>query len=54
MKALLNTKKCCLAAARMIQRTELLPQFQSCDIDEVGEEVEQEEQEEEDEVLIRG
>ena len=54
LKVLLNTKKGCLAAARMVQRIELLPQFQSCDIEEVGEEVEQEEQEEEDEVLIRG
>jgi hypothetical protein len=40
----------------MIQRTELLAQFKSCDIHEVEEEereVEEEEEEEEEEVLIR-
>jgi hypothetical protein len=34
----------------MIQRTELLAQFKSCDIDEV----EEDEEEEEEEVLTRG
>ena len=50
LQALLETKKGCLAAAGMIQRTELLAQFKSCDIDEV----EEDEEEEEEEVRIRG
>jgi hypothetical protein len=54
LKALLSTKKGCLAAVRMIQRTGLLAQFQSCDIDEVEEEEVRGGEDEEEGTLVRG
>lgn len=51
LEGLLGTTKGCKAAAKMVQRTELLAQFSSCDLEAIGEEdvVDGEEDGEEDE-----
>ena len=36
LASLLNSRKGCLAAARMIWKTELLKQFKACDLERVG------------------
>ena len=48
LKGLLDTRKGCLAAAKMVWKTELLAQFNSCDLNEVGEEEGEKDEEEED------
>jgi hypothetical protein len=45
---LLNTRKGCLAAARMVWKTGLLEQFKACDLERAGENSEEESGDEED------
>ena len=46
LEGLLDTRKGCLAAAKMVGKTKLLVQFNSCDLDIVGEEENEKENEE--------
>ena len=48
LATLLNTRKGCLAAARMVWKTELLKQFNACDLERAGEDSNDEKLERED------